>query len=358
MSHRNPAAWATIVALGWLAPVPAAAQSQAEDAAAADAAWTMPRLPDGQPDLQGYWTTQTFTPLERPEYLADREFFSAEEAAALNAQLTAEGVDPSARNAVEIEDPEERERRLYQVNRDPSYVHYDNEIWLRTAVPKGLSTLRTSLITDPPNGRIPPLTPEAEAKLAAEAEARRRPDAFDSHLHRPLPERCIVWSHEGPPNLPPAYNDIHQIFQTEDYVVVFTELTTNPPRIIPIDGRPYISRRIGQWAGDSLGRWEGDTLVVETRNFNERRRYRGATEQMTVVERFTRVADDQIRYEFTIEDPNTWMRPWSAEVPMVTTEGPLYEYACHEGNHDIRHILEIYRNLERQAAAKAAEESQ
>ncbi len=358
MSHRSLAAWVIVIALGGAAPDPASGQRQAEDAPDTASTWTMPRLPDGQPDLQGYWTTQTFTPLERPEYLGEKEFFTAEEVAALNAQLTAEGVDPSARNAVEIADPEERERRLYQVNRDPSYVHYDNEIWLRTPVPKGLSTQRTSLITDPPNGRIPPLTPEAADKLAAEAAARQLPSVFDSHLHRPLPERCIVWSHEGPPNLPPAYNDIHQIFQTEDYVVVFTELNTNPPRIIPIDGRPYISRRIGQWAGDSTGRWEGDTLVVETRNFNEKRRYRGATEEMTVVERFTRVADDRIRYEFTIEDPNTWMRPWSAEVPMVATEGPLFEYACHEGNHDIRHILEIYRNLERQAAAKAAEESQ
>ena len=357
MGHRKLAAWVAAVALGCLAPASAAGQGRAEDAAAADSTWTMPRLPDGQPDLQGYWTTQTFTPLERPEYLADREFFTEEETAALNAQLTAEGVDPSARNAVEIEDAEERERRLYQVNRDRTYIHYDNEIWLRTSVPKGLSSRRTSLITDPPNGRIPALTPEAAQKLAAEGAARRLPNAFDSHLHRPLPERCIVWSHEGPPNVPPAYNDIHQIFQTADFVVVFTELTTNPPRIIPIDGRPFISRRIGQWAGDSIGRWEGDTLVVETRNFNERRRFRGATEQMTVVERFTRVAEDRIRYEFTVEDPNTWTRPWSAEIPMVTTEGPLYEYACHEGNHDIRHILEIYRNLETQAAAEAAEAS-
>ena len=117
---------------------------------------TLPRLPDGQPDLQGYWTTQTFTPLERPEYLGGKAFFTDEEAAALQAQLTAEGVDPSARDAVEIADPEARERRLYQVNRDPSYVHYDNQIWLRTPVPKGLSTRRTSLVTDPPNGRIPP----------------------------------------------------------------------------------------------------------------------------------------------------------------------------------------------------------
>ena len=358
MSHRSLAAWVIVIGLGWSMPGPASGQEPAQEGTPDTAStWTMPRLPDGQPDLQGYWTTQTFTPLERPEYLAEKEFFTEEEVAALNAQLTAEGVDPSARNAVEIADPEERERRLYQVNRDRTYVHYDNQIWLRTPVPKGLSTRRTSLITDPPNGRIPPLTPEAAEKLAAEAEARRLPSVFDSHLHRPFPERCVVWAHEGPPNVPPAYNDIHQIFQAPGYVVVFTELNTNPPRIIPLDGRPFISNGIGQWAGDSVGRWEGDTLVVETKNFNERRRFRGATEAMTVVERFTRVAADRIRYEFTIEDPNTWTSPWSAEIPMVATEGPLFEYACHEGNHDIRHILEIYRNLEKQAAAKAAEAS-
>ena len=357
MIHRSLATWAAVIVLVGLAPVASFGQGQAEEAADAAPAWTMPRLPDGQPDLQGYWTTQTFTPLERPEYLADREFFTEEEMAALNEQLTAEGVDPSARDAVAIEDYEARERRLYQVNRDRTYVHYDNEIWLRTAVPKGLSSRRTSLITDPPNGRIPPLTPEAEVRAAAEAEARSSPSAFDSHLTRPLPERCIVWRHEGPPNVPPAYNDIHQIFQTPDHVVVFTELTTNPPRIIPLDGRPHVPGAVRHYAGDSRGRWEGDTLVVETTNFNERRRFQGATEAMRVVERFTRVADDRIVYEFTVEDPDTWTRPWSAEIPMVTTEGPMYEYACHEGNHDIRHILEIYRNLERQAAEAEAAES-
>ena len=355
MNHRSLAAWAAIIVLVGLAPVSSFGQGQAKEGAADPAPeWTMPRLPDGQPDLQGYWTTQTFTPLERPEHLADVEFFTAEEAAALNAQLTAEGVDPSARDAVAIEDPEAREQRLYQVNRDRTYVHYDNEIWLRTPVPKGLSSRRTSLITDPPNGRIPPLTPEAEQRLAAEAEARRSPSAFDSHETRPLPERCIVWRHEGPPTVPPAYNDIHQIFQTPDYVVLFTELTTNLPRIIPLDGRPHVPDAVRHFAGDSRGRWEGDTLVVETTNFNERRRFQGATEAMRVVERFTRVAADRIHYEFTVEDPDTWTRPWSAEVPMVTTEGPMYEYACHEGNHDIRHILEIYRNLEQQAAAAEA----
>ena len=287
MSQRSQAAWAAVIAIAWTAPPAALGQGQAAGDADTASTWTLPRLPDGQPDFQGYWTTQTFTPLERPEYLGDKAFFTEEEASALHAQLTAEGVDPSARSAIDIEDPEERERALYQVNRDPSYVHYDNEIWLRTPVPKGLSTLRTSLIVDPPNGRFPPLTPEAAKKLAAEAAARRLPSAFDSHEVRPFPERCIVWAHEGPPNLPPAYNDIHQIFQTPDHIVIFTELNTNPPRIIPLDGRPHVSEKIRHFAGDSRGRWEGDTLVVETANYNARRRFRGSTDALHVVERFT-----------------------------------------------------------------------
>ena len=309
-----------------------------------------PGCPTGSPTSRATGPPRPSPPWSGPSTWATRPFYTEEEAAALHAQLTAEGVDPSARSAINIEDPEERERALYQVNRDPSYVHYDNEIWLRTPVPKGLSTRRTSLIVDPPNGRFPPLTPEAAEKLAAEAAARQLPSAFDSHLTRPFPERCIVWAHEGPPNLPPAYNDIHQIFQTPDHIVIFTELNTNPPRIIPLDGRPHVSDRIRHFAGDSRARWEGDTLVVETTNYNARRRFRGSTEDLHVVERFTRLGPDEIRYEFTVDDPNTWTRPWSVELPMVTTEGPMYEYACHEGNHDIRHILEIYRNLERQAA--------
>jgi hypothetical protein len=161
-------------------------------------------------------------------------------------------------------------------------------------------------------------------------------------------ERCIVWVHEGPPILPPAYNDIHQIFQTPDYVVLFTELGANPPRIIPLDGRPHNSDKIRQFSGDSRAHWDGDTLVVETQNFVERRSYRGSSGFRRVVERLTRVDADTIRYEFTIDDPTTWTSSWSAEVPMIRTAGPMYEYGCHEGNHDIRHILEIHRNLEKQ----------
>ena len=351
MRHASLAAFVTVIAIGSLGAVPASGQSQVQSDADGPSTWTLPRTPDGQPDLQGYWTTQTFTPVERPERLAGKEFFTEEEAAALQQQLTAEGVDPLRRDALDTEDAEVRERQLYQVNRDRSYVHYDNQIWLRTPVPKGLSTRRTSLLTYPPDGRFPPLTPTAAARAAAEAEAARGPNAFDGYETRPFPERCVVWRHEGPPILPPSYNDIHQFFQTPNYVVIFTEMSTTFPRIIPLDGRPHISDKIRQFPGDSRGRWEGDTLVVETKNYAERRRYRGSSGSLHVVERFTRVGADRIHYDFTVDDPTTWTSPWSAEVPMVRTEGPLFEYGCHEGNHDIRHILEINRNLERQAAA-------
>ena len=351
MRRRSLTAVVTMAAVAYLGTGVAAGQGQPQ-AEADEATRTLPRTPDGQPDLQGYWTTQTFTPLERPAYLADKEFFTEEEAAALQQQLTAEGVDPVAGSALTIEDPDARERRLRQTQEN---IHYDNAIWLRTSVPKGISSRRTSLITDPPDGRIPPLTPEGAARVAADqAERRQDPSNFLGYETRPLMERCIVWTHEGPPILPPAYNDIHQIFQTKDHIVLFTELAANAPRIIPLDGRAHISDKIRQFPGNSRGYWEGDTLVIETKNFVERRNYRGSAGARHVVERLTRVDADTIRYQFTVDDPTTWTRPWSGEVPLISTDGPMFEYGCHEGNHDIRHILEIHRNLEKQVAAQGA----
>ena len=360
MHHATIAVPVAVVAIGLLAPVSAPAQDPVRGEAGGAAEWTLPRTPDGRPDLQGYWTSQTFTPLERPAHLGDREFFTEEETAWLTGTLTAEGVDPSAREIltlIDLDDREEIERYKFQGNRTPDerhHIHYDNEIWLRTPVPKGLSSRRTSLITYPRNGRLPPLTPAAAARTAAARAAQARPSAFDSHETRPLPERCLAWSHEGPPMMPPSYNDVHQIFQTPDHVVVFTELANNPPRIVPLDGRPHVPDAIRQFPGDSRGRWDGDTLVVETRNYAERRRFRGSGAGLHVVERFTRTGPDRIHYEFTVSDPATWTSAWSAEIPLVRTDGPLFEYACHEGNHDIRHILEIHRNLERQAAGEAS----
>lgn len=349
MSGSGVRAWIRIVAVIGLAPLTAGAQDQAAAPEEGTSGWTVPRTPGGHPDFQGYWTSQTFTPVERPEHLGNKKFFTEEEWAHLQGTLTAEGVDPSAREILFIEDLDEIERYKFQANRtreERHHIHYDNEVWLRTPVPKGLTSRRTSLITYPDNGRFPPYTAEGAARVAADRATR---DVFDSYATRPKTERCYFWPHEGPPIMPPSYNDIHQIFQTDDHIVIFTELGNNPPRIVPLDGRPHVSPKIRQYPGDSRGRWEGDTLVVETTNYTERRRYRGASAHMRVVERFTRVSDDRIHYEFTVTDPTTWMSPWSAEVPLVKTDGPMFEYGCHEGNHDIRHIQEIHRNLDKQA---------
>ena len=267
MGHRRLVAAATVIAIGWLAPALASGQSL-DQSATESPPWTVPRTSDGRPDLQGYWTTQTFTPLERPDHLAEKEFFTEEEAAELHQQFTADAVDPLARFAIGLEDANEREKVLDQTHRDDTYVHYDNAIWLRTPVPKSLSSRRTSLITEPPDGKVPPLTPEAEQRLAATREARQQLGAFYGYETRPLAERCIVWTHNGPPMLPTAYNDIHQILQTPDYVVLFTELNNGLPRIIPLGERPPISDKIRLIPGDSRGRWEGDVLVVESQKLH------------------------------------------------------------------------------------------
>ena len=348
MRHRHFAVSLIAVALvGWLTPV-ASAQAPRAEAPVPDQ--TVPRTADGRPDLSGFWTTQTFTPMERPEYLGDKAFYTEEEWTQLQAQLTVDGADPLARSVIEIADAAERERVLDQTHRDESYVHYDNAIWLATRVPKGLSTRRTSLVTDPPNGRIPPRNDVARARAAARRAERGDRGTFDGHELRPLSERCIAYGYNGPPLQPPSYNDIHQFFQTPDHVVIFTEQNNNTPRIIPLDGRPVIDEKIRMYPGDSRGRWDGDTLVVESSHFNDRLAWQGSGRDLTVVERFTRVSADRIHYTFTVEDPDTWDRSWAAEIPMMATEGPMYEYACHEGNHDIRHILEVYRNIERQEA--------
>jgi hypothetical protein len=301
--------------------------------------WKVPRTPDGHPDLQGIWTTHTFTPLVRPARYASQEFLTDEEAAELAKLLTQEDVDPLAAGIFGASD-EERRKRVVQ--NDPT--HYDNALWLATDL-KPLSSNRTSLIYDPPDGKIPPLTPDAVQRAAV----RRAAASFDSYETRPLSERCIMLANEGPPMLPPAYNDVLQIIQTPGYVLVFREMET-APRLISTDGQPHVSENIRRWGGDSRGRWEGDTLVVDTTNFTDRTAFQGSSSALHVVERFTRVSADRILYQFTVDDPNTWTRPWSAEIPMTATKGPLYEYACHEGNYGLPDILRGARFTEKEAA--------
>jgi hypothetical protein len=295
----------------------------------AKSSWTPTRTPDGQPDLQGYWTNATFTPLERPAEFAGKEFFTAEEAAAYEKQRIDAFLAQPADN-----------------------IHYDDAIWQTETYRKGVSGLRTSLITDPRDGRIPPLTPEGQRRAAE--RARRRGNPADAAENRTLLERCLTWGADIPPLLPAVYYANLQIIQSANYVVVMTE-TIHSARIIPLDSRPHLGQNLRQWIGDSRGHWEGNTLVVDTVNYTDKTAFRGSGEKLHVTERFTRVDADTIRYEFTADDPTTWTRSWSAEIPMRRMQGPLYEYACTEGNYGLENILRGARveDAKAEAAAKA-----
>jgi len=325
-------------------PSPALAAATQSPQAAATSTWKVPRLPDGHPDLQGIWTMHTFTPLSRPARYAGQEFLTDKEVAELSELLAQDDVDPLATGIFGATD-EERRKRVVQ--NDPT--HYDNALWLTNPQLKPLSSNRTSLIYDPPDGKIPPLTEDGRQRAAA-AKANA---GFDSYENRPLQERCIIWTHEGPPMLPPPYNDVMQILQMPGYLLLFRELAS-APRIVSMDGRPHAPGTLRAWGGDSRGRWEGDTLVVDTTNFNPRTAVLGSSPELHVVERFTRVSDDRILYQFTVDDPKTWTRPWSAEIPLTQTEGPVYEYACHEANYGLAHILSGARYTEQQTKGGTA----
>ena len=305
-----------VLAIGWLAPGLAGAQGAAEET---------PRLPWGAPDLQGVWDFRSLTPMQRPEELADREVFTAEQAADF---------------------AEETIRRRSRDNDTSDRVVPYNDFWFDEGT--SVTTDRTSLIVDPPDGRIPALTDEAQARQAALAEARSEVSA-----HEPTPGgfvedlgpgglqvRCILGFNSGPPMAPSAYNNNVQVFQTEDTVVLFAEMNHNA-RVVPLDGRDRLDDGIRLWTGDARGHWEGDTLVVTTTNFlRETNFQRGATTRnLTLTERFTRVDADTLRYDVTVDDPTVWTQPWTYSVPMRNNPEPVYEYACHEGNYGLENIL-------------------
>ena len=330
------AGFASALTLGiaLLAPLPAAGQAAAEARVPAKP-WTLSRTPDGQPDLQGIWTNATTTPLERPAALAGKEFFTEQEL---------------AENEKALQQPRTRESA-------GTVAHYDfAQYGLDPLQAKRTSSRRTSLIVDPPDGKIPPLTAEARKRAAARAEARKGIGPFDGPESRPLGERCIWMAGEGPPMLPEAYNANLQIQQGPGYVAILQEEIHNV-RIIPLDGRPHAGPKIRQLMGDSRGRWEGDTLVVDTTNFTDRTNFRGSSENLHVIERFTRTGEESILYEFTVEDPATWARPWKAELTMAKTKGPIFEYACHEGNYGLANNLSGARAQEKAAAEAAAKKS-
>ena len=295
--------------------------------------WQVPRTSWGHADLQGTWSTATITPLERPADLAGKEFFTEKEAADYERQ-TVERVN--------------RDQRASDAAADVARAY--NDFWWDSGT-RVVPTRRTALIVDPPGGRVPPLTPEAEKRQAALAEVRKTRGPADHPEDRNLWERCLT---RGLPTamLPQVYNNNYQIMQTKDHVVILAEMI-HDARVIPLDNRPHQPGHLRYWMGDSVGRWEGDTLVVETTNFTGKTNYRGSGENLRLVERFTRTAPDILTYLVTVHDPTTFTRPWTIELPVRRSDGAIYEYACHEGNYGLENILRGHRAEERIAAEKA-----
>ena len=288
--------------------------------------------------------------MERPRNYGDREFLTDEEAAAYEQQFS-QRLDDSRRSPGTVADVE----RAY------------NEFWYDFGS-NLTEDKRTSLIVDPPDGRIPPLTEEARLRATGANESPLRERVIfrsgaDGPEDRGLSERCILGFSSGPPLTPRAYNNNMQLFQTPDHVVIFTEMV-HEARIVPLDGRPHLPRDLVQWLGDSRGHWDGDTLVIETINFTDKASFTGtlgtrggSDENLHLIERLTRLDADTLVYEFTVTDVTAWTHPWTAVIPLRRSEGSLFEYACHEGNHGMVGILSGARAEERAAAEAAAQES-
>jgi len=302
-------------------------------------AWAVPRTLDGQPDLQGVWVSNSATPLERPKALESRTALTDEEVAELKKRADRifkdGGSSYAAGDQVFLAALENVERHISNATENSVEMidrEFDN---------------RTSAISDPPGGRIPPLTPGAQQKRAAAAAAAQRIPEGPEDLRNDV--RCITW---GVPRLGGNYGtgpySYYQVFQAPGYLVLYME-AIHDARIIPLDGRPHLPQDVRQWNGDSRGRWEGNTLVVETANFSPKSNFMGSTENLRVVERLTRVAQDRINYEITIDDPTTWSRPWTAMLPLRQKPEQIYEFACHEGNYSMEGALRGARADDRKA---------
>src|SRR5262245_57609865 len=304
---------------------------------------TVPHTPWGDPDLQGVWNDATSTPLQRPNGVASKDVLNDEEAAEFQQQL-----------AFDLS----RDRRDGGADLDVNRAY--NEHWMDSRRLKITADRRTSLIVDPPDGRIPPLvplSPERESRRAARAGANARfnaglPERIEDFS---LPVRCVIRT-DSPPYLPTIYNHDFQTFQSPGYVVIAPEMI-HSARVIPLDGRSHISKSPHQWLGDSRGHWEGNTLVVETTNFrtDDGVVYQNANpETYHITERFSRVDADTVNYEFTVNDPKTWTRPWTAVIPWTKIDPAeqMYEYACHEDNYDVVHFLAGARAREKKGEPK------
>jgi hypothetical protein len=299
--------------------------------------YSPPRTSDGRPDFQGVWANNNATPLERPKMLADRAFLTEEEVAALRkryAEIFAGDGDAAFGDGV-FEAVLSDVKTYKPTSFDVATGNY-NAFWL---VEREFDN-RTSLIIDPPDGRIPALVPGAQNRMRARVRSNDGPEG------RSLAERCITY---GVPDLLAGYNSYYEIVQTRDHVMIHAE-KIHDARIIPLDGRPHTPPQVHTWLGSSRGRWEGDTLVVETKHFTSG--FRGASDKLVITERYTRIGPNTLNYEVTIDDPQTWTRPWTFMIPLKRTDEKIYEYACHEGNSSLAGILAGARAEEAREAAK------
>ena len=307
--------WIVLFAMLETLPVSVFAQPNGEGLSVPVTAW-------GDPDLGGLWANSSLTPLERPQEVADREFYLESELRELS--------NEAAQRWIAVVPAEER-----------AVTPELNAIWMEP----GRLSRRTSLIVGP-DGTVPPLTPEAEAQRVAAANR----DPFESFEDRPMGERCLHHGSTGPPMRAQPFANLVRIFQTPHHVALLHE-ESHELRIIPLDGRPHVHPMIRLWRGDSRGHWDNGTLVVETRNFNKKGRFIGSGHGLRLTERFHRVNHDTLLFAFTASDPATWTKSWTAEMPLNASPTPMFEYACHEGNYSLPLILRGARALERETAA-------
>ena len=331
------------VTMSWALPATSqTAQSQSSE-------WMVPRTADGHPDLQGVWANNSATPLERPEVLGDRAYLTDEEVATLQAragELFNGETDAAFGGSVfeaALEGANDYQSGDGVTAETPKGTGNYNQFWL---VDRDFDN-RTSLIINPTNGRLPDLTPGAVKR----AELRRsQRGAADSYSERSNSDRCITY---GVPRTSAGYNSYFQIFQTPTHIAVLQEMI-HEVRLIPMEG-PHLTQDVRQYNGDSRARWEGDTLVIETRNYSSKNGIRQATEHVTTTERFTRVSPDTLQWEVTYEDPNTWAEPWTLMIPLSKSEDAIFEYACHEGNYAMEGILAGQRALDTASGTDSSE---
>jgi hypothetical protein len=313
MQHRVLASIGVSTALALTCLIETAVNAQSPGAKP----WSAPRAADGRPDSQGVWSSALSIPFQRP---------ASGETGVLTDQERAE---------LQARAPNQDEGRKRGTTADLNRAY--NEFWYDWGARSGADR-QESIVVDPPDGRIPPLTADGQARADARAAARKQKGPSDDPEDRNLAERCLIGFNAGPPFAPSAYNNNVQIVQTRDHVVIVNEMV-HDARIVPVDGRPHLSQKVRRWQGDSRGRWEGDTLVIETTNFSGKNLPRGASEKVRLIERFRRTAPGTLVYEFTVDDPATWTRAWTGRVPLARIDEPVYEYACHEANYGLEGIL-------------------